>query len=300
MKVTVSTLSVHNFWHDKDNDSLIDILCMLWNGMCIMLPKTPADLPLEEIKNILWKKPGKHSKDAKDSYVFVVVSSNHGTEELIDEKLSLFDVKPVRPYLKVIRKQGDEELKKIKSKINMLIGHNITASKNEEVGEAQKTLTDFCNRISVQRGKSSWYRRAIYTYPPDFEEDVSIPKYLEMKFPDKLIHVSISVLCNSSNVFEVPYTIKPLDLIEKALKKRAQTLKVDYKEDPGHYILKVFGSDSYFLGNVINNQEGEEMYKELPLIQYKVSLSSIFINGNILFYLSVRYSSLFFRYFSTY
>ena len=269
MKVTVSTLSVHSYWHEKEHNSLIDILCMLWNGMCVNLPKIPADLPLEEIKNILWTKPGKHSKDHKDRYVFVIVSSNHGTEELCDEKLSLFDVKPVRPYLKVIRKQGDEELKKIKSKINMLIGHNVLASKHEEVVEAQKTLTDFCNRISVQRGKSSWYRRAIYTYPPDFEEDISIPKYLDVKFPDTLIHVSISVLKNSSNVFEVPYSIKPMELIEKALKKRAQTLKVDYEDDPEQYILKVFGSDSYFLGNVMI-EAGEEVYKELPLIQYKV------------------------------
>ena len=70
---------------------------MLWNGMCINLRQIPADLPLEEIKNILWTKPGKHSKDLKDRYVFVIVSGNHGTEELVDEKLSLFDVKPVRP-----------------------------------------------------------------------------------------------------------------------------------------------------------------------------------------------------------
>ena len=269
MRVTVSTLSVHSYWHEKEHNSLIDILCMLWNGMCINLRQIPADLPLEEIKNILWTKPGKHSKDLKDRYVFVIVSGNHGTEELVDEKLSLFDVKPVRPYLKVIRKQGDEELKKIKSKINMLIGHNVLASKHEEVTEAQKTLTDFCNRISVQRGKSSWYRRAIYTYPPDFEEDITIPKYLNDKFPDELIHVSISVLKNSSNVFEVPYSIKPIKLIEKALKKRAQTLKVEYDEDPEQYILKVFGSDSYFLGNVMI-EDGEEVYKELPLIQYKV------------------------------
>jgi len=262
-------LSAYNYWYDKDQTTPINILCMLWNGMCITLPKIPADLPLEEIKNLLWKKAGRHSRDSKDCYVFVVVSSKRGTEELVDEKLSLFDVKPVRPYLKVIRKQGDEELKKIKSKINMLIGSNISASKQEEVAEAQKNLTDFCSRISIQRGRSSWYRRAIYTYPPDFEEETKIPKYLLDKHPNGLVHVSISVLKNSSNVFEIPYSIKPMELIEKVLRKRAQTLRVEYNEEPDQYILKVFGLESYFLGNVVI-ENGEECYKEIPLIQYKV------------------------------
>lgn len=271
--------SPHNYWYDKYSHTLINILCILPNGVCRTLPKVQADLSLEDIKNILWSKESKYLTSPKSEYAFVVVSSKGGTEELVDEKLSLFDVKPVRPYLKVVRRQGDEQVKKMKAKINMLIGQNIATSKHEEVSDAQRSLTDFCTRISQQRGCSSWYRRAIYTFPPDFEELTSLPKNLSEKYPDCIIHLSVSVLKNSSNVFEVNYSLFPSNLIEKALRKRAQTLKKEFVEKPEDYILKVVGMESYFLGTVHVLENGEESYAEIPLIQYKVCthFTSIFM-----------------------
>lgn len=262
--------SPHNYWYDKFSHTLINILCFLPNGVCRNLTQVQADLSLEDIKNILWSQESKYLTSPKTEYAFVVVSSKGGTEELVDEKLSLFDVKPVRPYLKVVKRQGNEQLKKMKSKIRMLIGNNIATSKHEEVAEAQRSLTDFCTRISLHRGSSSWPRRAIYTYPPDFEEETALPKNLSDKYPDCIIHLSVSVLKNSSNVFEVAWSLFPSNLIEKALRKRAQTLKREFVENPEDYILKVVGMESYFLGTVQALENGEEHYAEIPLIQYKV------------------------------
>lgn len=53
----------------------------------------------------------------------------------------------------------------------------------------------------------------------------------------------------------MPPTLKPLELVEKSLLKKAQTLKLTH-EQPCNYVLKVCGRDEYLL-------------KDYPLNQYQ-------------------------------
>ena len=272
-----NTLARYNIWNGLTVNSKIDVICMLPNGICIPFQQTPVDISLEEIKNRLWLDAShfpivNNALLAKDNYVFVVVSAKGGLEELMDEELSLFDIKPVRPYLKVVQKQGDEATKLINSKINLVIGRSIIAPKNEEVDDFRSKCIQFCDSISYQRSQSSWERKAVYTYPPEFEDDTNLPQLLKdkLKNENNWIQLSVLILKNIFTTFKVSDKIYPKELIEKVLFKRSQTSKLSQKENANDYILKVFGRLNFFLGHFIVDPFGNEIFEEKPLLQYKV------------------------------
>ena len=160
----VKLLDKFSFWHNKDVNSCIDVMCLLPNGICVPFPSLRADTPLNQIKTKLWSEADRYALSSTlrlaNQYVFQVVSQGGGYEELINEELSLFDIKPVRPYLKVIERQGDEQLKQLNSKINLLIGKPATSSKDDEqVVDLRTRCLDFCNKISEQRSRASWEHR---------------------------------------------------------------------------------------------------------------------------------------------
>ena len=101
----IKLLERFSFWHNKDASSCIDVICLLPNGICITFPSLRADTPLHAIKHKLWGEADRYALATTlkppARYVFSVVSQSGGTEELINETLSLFDIKAVRPYLKV-------------------------------------------------------------------------------------------------------------------------------------------------------------------------------------------------------
>lgn len=250
---------------------------MLPNGISISFPLMRADTPLHRIKSELWKEAPRYSLfhllGSQNEYGFVVVSSKGGVEELMDEAQSLFDIKPVRPYLKVVKRQGDKEAKLLNSNINILIGKSITGnSKNEEVNEFRSKCIELCDKISYQRGRSSWERRAIYTYPPEYENDEEVPTNIRDKLALQAnrLHITLSIMKNTSNTFEVPDNIYPKDLIDTALRKRTQTMKLTYQEKADDYVLKVVGRLNFFLGQIIIDEDGKEKYIEKPIMQYKV------------------------------
>ena len=212
-------------------------------------------------------------------FLFSVVSLNGGTEELLDEKLSLFDVKPVRPYLKVVRRQGNYAAKLMNSKISLLIGRTITPPKKyDEVDDMRNKYIPFCEKISYERGSLSWEHRAIYTYPPELDEDKEeLPERLNRKLESmgNRVMVSVSMMSANSSLKNIVKTIEidhrgmcPNEIIDKALRKRAQTLNLPHTENKNDYILKVCGRFSFFLG-MFETTDGVEKYVEKPLLQYK-------------------------------
>ena len=275
--MVINSLDRFKIWNGLTVNSKIDVICMLPNGICISLQQTPVDIALGEIKDRLWLDashfPIKNNTLLnKDNYVFVVVSAKGGLEELMDEELSLFDIKPIRPYLKIVQKQGDEAAKLINSKINLLIGRSIIAPKNEEVDDFRSKCIQFCDNISYKRSQSSWERKAVYTYPPELENDTNLPQALKDKLvsENNCIHLSVSIIKNSFTTFKVSDKIYPKELIEKVLLKKSQTSKLSQKENANDYILKVFGRLNFFLGHFIVDHYGNEIFEEKPLLQYKV------------------------------
>ena len=198
-----------------------------------------------------------------------------GTEEILDETLSLFDIKPVRPYLKLIKRQGDEQVKQLNSNISLLIGKAVTTSKEQQVADLRDRYLEFCGRISNQRGNASWERRAIYSYPPDFE-DSELPDalYERLENNDGMLKLTVFYAAENVrilNVFKVSHQLKPRNLVERVLQKRQINRKNDgYSENPDDFVLKEFGKENYFLGYVGLDENEREIYQEKPLIQYKV------------------------------
>ena len=170
----------------------------------------------------------------KNEYVFSVVSFNGGTEELLDEQLSLFDVKPVKPYLKVVKRQGNEAAKLLESKISILIGRSITpVSKYEEVDDMRQTFIPFCEKLSHQRSSLSWEHRAIYAYPPELADGDELPEKLQKKLEsiENRVRVSVSMMSANSSLkniiktFEITNEVFPQNLIDLALRKRSPNIK---------------------------------------------------------------------------
>ena len=269
-----SPLSRFEFWYEKDATTEIDVVCMLPNGICLTFPQTPADTALCDIKERLWVEaemyPLFHLLQFKDDYVFQVVSSNGGTEDLVNENLSLFDVKPVRPFLKITLRYGDEAIKLMNSKISMVLGRSITSkSENEEVEDLRRKYVPLCEYISRERGRSSWERRAMYSYPPELDAEIDLSNALKAKlvFNDWKLRISVSVLPDFVCTFDIPYKSLPMNIIRTTLKEYALTSTTH--ENINDYVLKVLGRLEYFFGNLIKVDDAE-IYVEKPIIQYKV------------------------------
>lgn len=279
--ITMGVLDAFYFWHGKDVTTCIDVTCLLPNGICVNFPSLRADTPLKHIKVQLWKEAGRFARREflrePNQYVFVVVSRNGGTEELIDEEQSLFDAKPVRPYLRLIQRQGDEQLKQLNSKISLLIGKPATTSKDEQICDFRRKALEFCNRIAQERGRASWERRAIYSYPPDFVREEHLTPSLREKLDNLDGVITINLFYKHNHVYnkethKVSHKLLPRDVIEKVLQKFNIKNKTEGK--PESYVLKEHGSENFFLGYV---EKDTEKYLEQPLIQYKVCLLIYFV-----------------------
>ena len=112
--------------------------------------------------------------------------------------------------------------------------------------------------------------RAIYTFPPDFEEDEHLPVALEetLDANDGFISIYIHYKYNQvlyKQTHRVSHKLFPRDLIEKVLQKFNLNNRTD--EKPDDYVLKELGSENYFLGYSENETD---IYREPSLIQYKV------------------------------
>lgn len=266
-------LSKYNFWHGKEPTSKINVECFLPNGICVSLPLIKADTVLARIKAVLWQEAERyalfHLLKSPDHYVFEVVSKG-GTEELIDENVSLFDIKPVRPYLKIVPRLGDDLEKVLNSKISMLVGGTKGTAKNEEVNDFRNRYSEFCKNISSQRRSTTWERRAIYTYPPEYDEEDQPSETLKKRlvFTNWHLKVSVSVATKTSFTFNVPYKTYPKELLKMALTKKDNTSSRASVETYNDYVLRVFGCLNFFLGYVVQ-VDGQEIYGEKSLFQYK-------------------------------
>ena len=267
-------LTNYKFWSNKEGSAVINVICFLPNGVSLTMPPTRADMSLSDIKEILWTGTEQQTLfellQPKQQYVFEIISGKGGTEVIMDEGLSLYDIKPIQPYLKIIQRQGDEESKLFNSKINMLIGKNITkAYKSEEVYCFRRKYSEYCEHITTQRGSSSWERRAIYTYPPqyistDFPEEI-LQKLFKNDFG---INVTVHIM-ESAYTLTVPHDDLPLNIIKKVLIQRQQAFREISLPEPNTYILKVFGRLNFFLGEISVENNIEE-YEERMFIHYKV------------------------------
>ena len=261
-------------WCGKTRDSAVPVAidCLMPNGLCITL-KVQSDTTLAECKAQLWKEAKKSPlyhllKEAK-FYVFSCVDRKGSLEELVDEKRTVFDVQPFKPYFKVVEKQGDEAEKLVNSKISMLIGKSLTEFDNmdkiEEVHDFRRKYKSVCESVSTSRRRAVWDDRAMYAYPPQFADSMDFPEYLRPKMNSSEFIVYVTVAKSITHTFHIPYEYKVSELVQVALEKKASTLALREPERADEFILKIAGKTSFLFGWRGENEEPR-------LLHFKVSL----------------------------
>ncbi len=267
-----------NFWENQKRESAVKVTmeCFLPNGLCVPL-MVQADITIEEFKSRLWteakKLPLSHLLKDKRFYVLSCVDRKGGIEELIDEKRTIFDVKPFKPYFKIAEKKGDEAEKLLNSKISMLIGKSLTEFDNmkiEEVVDFRRKYRTVCEHYATQRRRASWGVRALYSYPPQFAPTIDIPDYVQKKMNEEFI-VNVAVAKSINHTFHIPFDYTTTELVCLALKKKASTLQLKNIENADDFVLKRVGRSNFLFGSMM---EGEEDPK---LLSYKVNIKTMAI-----------------------
>lgn len=256
--------------------------CLLPNGVIVPL-RCPRDSPLEWIKVELWREAQKyplfHSLQEPSSYIFVSITQDAEREEFYDESRRLCDLRLFQPILKVVEPAGNKEEKMLNYDIGVALGlpvHELDdeMNKNSEVMEFRKNVLNVCKAAIEERERDGKKSQVLYAYPPEVEDSPELPKSLEEKLKNAdgvrgFLVISIWQLTPSCEkqkyTVAVSHTDTPLQVIKEAIYKSIRNSK-EYRTDEAkktvveqfqnQYLLKVAGSDQYFL-------------KSCPISQYR-------------------------------
>jgi len=243
--------------------------CLLPNGVIVPL-RCQRDTSLEIIKKELWKVaeqyPLFHILGEPSLYIFVSITQDSEREEYYDETRRLCDLRLFQPVLKVVEPAGNKEEKMLKSHIGVALGipiHELDdeMNKNQEVMEFRKGILDICKSAIKERDINGMESQALYEHPPEIEQCPELPKSLEDKLDKGSLLIAIWQLTPECQ--KQKYTVAvhprdtPLQVIREAIYKSIKNNSRDYptqekkrrvvEEFQNHYLLKVAGSDQYFL-----------------------------------------------------
>jgi len=267
-------------WGHHLMPQLVIVDCLLPNGVIVPL-RCPRDSPLEMIKADLWREaqnyPLFHALQEPTCYIFVSITQDAEREEFYDETRRLCDLRLFQPILKVVEPAGNKEEKMLNYDIGIALGvavHELDEmmSRDNEVMEFRKNCLNVC-RAAVELRDTNKESQAMYAYPPEIESTPDLPIGLEKKLEaeNQGTHIVISIWQLSPNCEKQKYTVAvdkmetPLEVIREAIYKSIRNSKqfssdVEKKkvvEDfQNQYLLKVAGSDQYFL-------------RPCPISQYK-------------------------------
>jgi len=241
---------------------------LLPNGVIVPL-RCQRDATLETIKRDLWKAaeqyPLYHILQDSSAYIFVSVTQDAEKEEFYDETRRLCDLRLFQPVLKVVEPAGNKKEKMLKYDIGIALGipiHELDdeMNKNTEVMEFRKNILVVCKTAVEERDKNGKESQALYEHPPEIEPYPELPKGLLEKLEKETIYIAIWQLnpeCQK-NKFIVAADLKatPLQVIQSAILNSIRYSQdfptMDDKKEvverfQDHYLLKVAGSDQYFL-----------------------------------------------------
>ncbi|XP_077998659.1 phosphatidylinositol 4,5-bisphosphate 3-kinase catalytic subunit beta isoform-like [Glandiceps talaboti] len=253
-----------DIWSQDAIEGKVTVDCLLPTGVLVLV-ECERDATLDQIKKELWVQARNYPLFSQlldmRSYVFMCINQTAELEELVDEKRRLCDVKPFRPVLKLVNKEGNRQEQILNSQISVLIGkglHEFDAMNEPEVDDFRKNMRQFAEQISMNRATQTWEDRAKYLYPPELEPCVELPEYIQAAFRGNQ-HNVVNVKFEHSGFdtkIKISETMYPADLIKSALKKKSVMMKLEEEEDPQDFVLKVCGRAEYLLGDA-------------PLSQYK-------------------------------
>ena len=272
-------------WECLSADSSINIDCLLPTGLLVILERVQIECVLSEIKKRLWSEASSYPffsllKDPS-SYVFVCVSRKGKQEELCDETLSLADVKPHQPLLKLIHRRGNREEKLFRSAMSDLVDKNLNDFDDmgsSEVNAFRRQYRQLAETINNDRMRLDWVGRALYAYPPELNCERTSLEESSGRFVVTVLARDTADKCKK-HCYNISANNRPSDLVLQDLKKEAIVSGANqenhmFEEQPGDYVMKVVGREAYLLG-------------EHPLMRYKVSTNIIYCicqahNNNII------------------
>ena len=243
---------------------------MLPNGVIVPLRCYRESL-LEKIKEDLWREARNfplfgHLQDSS-SYIFVSITQDAEREEFYDETRRLCDLRLFQLVLKVVEPAGNKEEKMLNYEIGIALGlpvHELDEMMNKdlEVQEFRRNILTVTKAAVEERDREGKRSQALYAFPPEVETS-PLPLSLTEKLIDKDKFI-ISIWQLSPSCEKQKYTVAvnqsdtPLAVIRHALFKSIRNMDniqtdmdrarvVDQFQS--QYLLKVAGSDQYFLKN---------------------------------------------------
>jgi len=244
--------------------------CLLPNGVIVPL-KCQRDTSLEVLKKDLWNSaeqyPLYHILQDPSAYIFVSITQDAEREEYYDETRRLCDLRLFKPVLKVVEPAGNKEEKMLKYDIGVALGipiHELDdeMNKNSEVMEFRKNILTVCKQAIDEREKKGKESQALYEHPPEIEQFPDLPKSLYEKLEKGTLLIAIWQLTPECQKQKYTVAVQPQDspvqVIREAIYKSIKNSReyptqeekkrvVEQFQD--HYLLKVAGSDQYFLKN---------------------------------------------------
>lgn len=254
-------------WNSSNLHQKVEVNCILPTGVLVPFMST-VNTSLAEIKSQLFYEARAYPLYKKlmspAQYNFICINNKGKRETIEDERLTLRDVRPFRPFLKLVERQGVREKEILDSKIKFLMGKTpkeFDATNDVEISLFRSKYTDIALRVSSERKQKEWNGRSICTYPPDLHDNNEIPKHISAKLIDNSFLVTLYKLIDPQDrkdnlVLHAPRDSRAVDILAAALQKKAEILRRPVDE-LSNFTLKVKGKESYLLGNY-------------PLLQYKV------------------------------
>lgn len=250
-------------WNSSDLPVRILVNCFLPTGVLVPLQST-VNTSLVEIKAKLFFEardyPLYKRLQSPLNYCFVCINQKGKREELEDERLCLRDVRPFRPFLKLVERQGNPDKEIIDSKSKFLLGKTpkeFDDTNDVQIGTFRPKYQSIAYKVCSERRQMEWDGRSMCSFPPDLYDDENPPKRILDKLVDGQFFLTLYIPpAFGVHGFNIPGKCSPTDILVKALQKKASLFK-QAVEEHRNYTLKVKGKQAYLLGNY-------------PLLQYKV------------------------------
>ncbi|XP_064610271.1 phosphatidylinositol 4,5-bisphosphate 3-kinase catalytic subunit delta isoform-like [Liolophura sinensis] len=224
---------------------------------------------LDQIKAALWQEASRYPLSSKlkapTSYHFSCVNKDSVKEELLDESQSLYDVRPMCSFLRLVERGDNEKYLSLKRQIHSLFGKALSGLDdvpNSEVADFRQNMGKYCQDIVRQRNWQGRENRLLYLFPPSLRNTAQLPEHLQSRLSNHAFVIVVRFQCkngeSSSYTVRVPGESFPEELISLVFSKRA--LKTgEVEENQKDYILKVSGQEEFIYGG----------YKNFHLQQFK-------------------------------
>ena len=242
-------------WTSPNLPKELTVDCFLPTGVLVPL-QCNVDATLAEIKTRLFEAaqtyPLFNRLEAKSNYWFLCINEKGKRETLLDESLKLTDVKPFRPVLKLLEKQGDDKAdSKIDAKIKFLMRQTpaeLEGKQNEEVANFRQDYLRITLKESRERRKSSWEVRAAATYPTDIYMD-PLHEHVARKLRNGKFDLILYLPPGDDfERLDLPIGTNASDAIF-IFRQRSEGRRKAIPNDKD-YVLKIVGKDEYLLGDV--------------------------------------------------